>query len=96
MSGTIAMEDCPFCGKSVDLDDMDTLYPSGTVWLYNEELQMRTYHRGSYFMHDSRFIDLPESHWCYGMHCPQNAGGCGAKISADSKEEAIAKWNKRK
>ena len=77
---------CPFCGKAVDLEDNDTLYPSGTGWKFDEELQMRTYHN---------LRKVPKEQWCWGMHCPEPAGGCGAEIHGDSKQEALAKWSKR-
>jgi hypothetical protein len=77
---------CPFCGKPVDLEDNDTLYPSGTGWLLNEELQMRTYHS---------YTETPQEQWCYSMHCPEQAGGCGAEMHGDTRDEALAKWNKR-
>ena len=77
---------CPFCGMAVDLEDHDTLYPSGCGWKFDESLQMRTYH-GCH--------EVPHEQWCYGMHCPTNAGGCGAEMHGDSRAEALAKWNKR-
>jgi len=76
---------CPFCGKPVDLTDEDTLYQSGSGWKFDEDLQMRTYHR---------INEVPKEQWCYGMHCPEPAGGCGAEIHGDSKDEALAKWSK--
>lgn len=78
---------CPFCGKKPDWDDMDMLYPSGTLWVYNEEFEMRTYHR----MNNRKEGD----NFCYVMHCTCNVGGCGAEIHGDSKEETIEKWNRR-
>jgi len=39
------MKPYPFCGKEVDLYDHDTLYPSGTLWRFDNELLMRTYHK---------------------------------------------------
>lgn len=80
------MKPCPFCGKKVDLEDQDTLYPSGTGWLFDEDLQMRTYHR----MHE-----VPDNQRCYVMHCVLQAGGCGAEMHGDSRDEAIAAWNRR-
>lgn len=77
---------CPFCGMAVDLEDHDTLYPSGCGWKFDDGLQMRTYHN---------FREVPKEQWCYGMHCPTCAGGCGAEIHGDSREEALEKWNKR-
>lgn len=77
---------CPFCGKAVDLDDPDTCYPSGSGWLDDEGLQLRTYHP---------FRAVPPEQRCYAMHCPTPSGGCGAEIHGDTKEEALAKWNTR-
>ena len=79
------MKPCPFCGHEVDLEDGDTLYPNGTGWR-EEEDNMRVY--------CSR-REVPKEQWCWGMHCPTTAGGCGVEMSADSREEAIQKWNKR-
>lgn len=86
MSNKQEIKPCPFCDKPVDLTDDDTLYPSGVGWLFDEELKMRTYHET---------MDVPVEQWCYGMHCPITAGGCGAEIHGDSKQEAIDKWNRR-
>lgn len=80
------MKPCPFCGMKVDMEDYDTLYPSGTGWEYNEELGMRTYHS---------FREVPKEQWCYTMHCVTTAGGCGAEMPGDSRDEAIEKWNRR-
>jgi hypothetical protein len=77
---------CPFCGRPVDLEDPDTIYPSGTGWRFDEELQMRTYHR---------MMETPPEQWCYAMHCPVQAGGCGAEMHGDTKVKTLAKWNKR-
>lgn len=77
---------CPFCGKPVDLEDGDTLYPNGTGWEYHRQNGFRTYRN---------FRDVPKEQWCYSLHCTESAGGCGAEMSADSREEAIAKWNTR-
>lgn len=83
---TIEMKACPFCGMAVDLDDEDTLYPSGTGWKFDEELGMRTYHR---------FSEVPKEQWCYTLHCVVHYGGCGAEMHADSRQEAIDQWNRR-
>jgi hypothetical protein len=77
---------CPFCGKEVDFDDADTLYPSGSGWKDDVIEGIRTYHN---------FRIVPKSQWCWSMHCPTPAGGCGCEVSGDSKEEALARWNLR-
>ncbi len=74
---------CPFCGTPVDFDDDDTLYPAGVGWKFDEDFQSRTYH------HITEIENTEQ--WCYGMHCT----GCGAEITGDSKEEAIALWSTR-
>ena len=80
------MKPCPFCGHEVDLEDGDTLYPNGTGWEDHPGHGIRGY---------CSFREVTKEQWCYSMHCPTNAGGCGAEISADSREEAIQKWNTR-
>ena len=74
---------CPFCGQEVEEDD---IYPTGTGWKAIDECG-RSYHS---------FRDVPKEQWCYAIHCEVTRGGCGARISGDSQEEAIAAWNKRK
>jgi hypothetical protein len=75
---------CPFCGYKVSLSNPDTLYPNAIGWKVD---------RG--FRHYVSFRDVPKEQWCYSMHCPTTAGGCGAEISGDSIEETLAAWNKR-
>jgi hypothetical protein len=77
---------CPFCAHQPDVDNGDTLYPSGIGWM-NSDMDNRHY---------VSFREVPKEQWCYGMHCVETEGGCGAQIQADSKEEALVKWNKRK
>lgn len=78
---------CPFCGKEVDLENPDTLYPSGIYWRWDEDLKMRHYIR----FKDKQIGDQP----CWQLLCPETAGGCGVEIHGDTKEEVVAKWNKR-
>lgn len=81
---------CPFCGMKPPQDLIDTLYPTGSFWreLKEEGLEgLRHYfHRNQAREGDGQ---------CWGMHCTGNMGGCGAQISGDTKEEAIAAWNTR-
>lgn len=79
---------CPFCGHEVDLEDDDTLYPSGLYW---REID------GSEGLVDFiSFKDrLPTDNPMYSMNCPEVAGGCGAEIIGMSKEDALRKWNTR-
>jgi hypothetical protein len=79
------MKPCPFCGHPVDMEDGDTLYPTGYGWIQREN-GIRTYHS---------FRDVPKEQWCWSMNCPTPAGGCGVEMTGDSREEAIAKWNRR-
>ena len=76
---------CPFCGKAINANDNDTLYPSGTGW--KEEADgFRSYHS---------VYDVPKEQWCYKIVCQEHYGGCGAEIHGDSIEEVKEKWNKR-
>jgi len=79
------MKHCPFCGHKVDMSDPDTLYPNGTGWS-DDLFTGRSYHS---------FREVPKEQWCYSIHCATTSGGCGVEMSADSKEEAIEKWNRR-
>lgn len=76
---------CPFCGKPVDLNDADTLYPSGIYWRGDGETR-------HYIRHYER---KPGDSPVWGMHCPETSGGCGAEIEGHSKPDTIAAWNKR-
>lgn len=77
---------CPFCGKCVDPDDVDTLHPSGIYWRFEEDIG-RTYHR----MRDR----LKTDNACWEINCPPVAGGCGVNIIGDSVDEVVASWNRR-
>lgn len=76
---------CPFCGKEVDLDCPDTLYPSGIVWVNDEECYR--------FYGTRKQYPVPDGH-CYTLHC-NNGVGCGAQMHGDSAEEVIEQWNRR-
>lgn len=78
---------CPFCGKAVDLDDVDVLHRSGIYWRYEEDIGCRTYHR----MRDR----LETDNACWELNCPTTSCGCGVNIIGDSVEEVIASWNRR-
>jgi len=85
------LKPCPFCGFSYDHEDdmIDIIYPTGTYWKTFER-NGTTYK--SYLSRDQR--DIAEGK-CWLVHCPEHAGGCGAEITGDSREEAIEKWNRR-
>ena len=78
------MKPCPFCGKSIDANDVDTLYPSGTGWVESDS------HR-----HYVSIYEVPKEQWCYKIVCQEHYGGCGAEVYGDSIEEVKEKWNKR-
>lgn len=77
---------CPFCGTRVDLTDQDTLYPTGTYWREHPE-GYRSYH-GFYERQEGDGM-------CWKLSCCSTGGGCDATIYGDSKEDALAKWNRR-
>lgn len=75
---------CPFCGVQPDIANADTLYPNGSAWLATDGI--------------THFVDrnqAPPENWCYSIHCVETAGGCGAKMSGNSKQDATEKWNRR-
>lgn len=80
----VSLMPCPFCGRKVDEDLDDTLYPTGHGWL--EEGGHRHY---------VSYREAPKDQWCWQMLCPEVGGGCGVEIHGDSRDEAIAKWNRR-
>lgn len=75
---------CPFCGRQPNIEDGDTLYPTGGGWKQRDGF--RSYHRHS---------EVPKEQWCYGMNCTESSGGCGAEIRGDSELEALERWNRR-
>lgn len=75
---------CPFCGKNIDLNGHDTLYPAGFGWVQEDG-----------YRHYVDIYDVPKEQWCYKIVCDETAGGCGATVMGDSIEETINKWNKR-
>jgi hypothetical protein len=77
---------CPFCGRTPELDNPDTLYPSGTGWKPVQGELYRSY---------VNFREVPKEQWCYSMNCCECCGGCGAEISGDSELDAVTKWNRR-
>lgn len=78
------LKPCPFCGKKVDEDLDDALYPTGHGW--KEEGGHRYY---------VSYREVPKEQWCWQVLCPEVSGGCGAEVTGDSRDEAIAKWNSR-
>lgn len=76
---------CPFCGKTLNVEDGDTLYPTGMWWRIEDGMR-------HYVRHKDR-KEGDKSEW--GVHCAEVSGGCGAEITADSKQEAMDNWNKR-
>jgi hypothetical protein len=75
------IENCPFCGAVLDIDDEDTIYPSGIFWRDSEH--GRIYYERSSMYHG-------RENECYQIKC-----GCGAEMHGDSKNETIENWNKR-
>jgi len=74
---------CPFCGH-VTQDLRDALHPSTTRWRVDNGVRHYISHR-----------DPRDGERCWEMNCLTHEGGCGAHISADSRDEVIKKWNNR-
>ena len=77
---------CPFCGKEVDLNDIDTLYPTGTVYKNCADV-------GRHYGSRNHFDYLYDGE-CYVLNCHTGVG-CGASMSGDSVEEVLEQWNRR-
>lgn len=75
---------CPFCGFRFPSDLIDNVYPTGR-WRDDDEIR--------HYL----FPDDPREHHgrTWVVVCQQHMGGCDASIHGDSREEAIAKWNRR-
>jgi len=87
MTEIVYLKPCPFCGNTLDPSHPDTIYPSGTVWRFNEEIGCRTYHSHS----ERRDGDGA----CWLVNCDSSGGGCGAEVHGDSMEDAVTAWNRR-
>src|SRR5574343_127861 len=86
---------CPFCGKELVLEPyyengVEILHPSGIVWRIHEFEDC-----SSSIEYDHMKNRTETDEWCYQICCPEIHEGCGAEMNADSKEEVVAKWNKR-
>jgi len=95
----IDIKPCPLCGKHPYMDGDDTLYPTGGWKLIKDDDCSYPVYLSCWDVHvmkreypDRYGIDFGN---VYTMHCPEVYGGCGMKISGNSKEEAIEKWNRR-
>ena len=78
---------CPFCGHELT-DFANACYQNGRYWAVDE--------RG--WRHLYRHADPKrpkDAQRCFNVVCPDDEGGCCAEVNADSREEAIAKWNRR-
>lgn len=76
---------CPFCGTKVDLENPDTIYPSGSFYRYEPELECDVY--------VSRRDKKEGDQEMWKMGCVSVS--CGVELYAHSYEEAIEKWNRR-
>lgn len=81
------LKPCPFCGRKLDINNEDTVYPTGIYWRYSEEIGCH-----HYVSFNER---LPDDNPCYKVTCPSIYGGCDAQVTGDSEQEAIDKWNRR-
>lgn len=81
----LKLKPCPFCGKELDLNDPDTVYPNGIYWRDTEEYG-RVYFGGMTAESDGR---------CMQIVCSDVSGGCCAEMHGDSLEDVVDKWNNR-
>jgi hypothetical protein len=79
------LKPCPCCGRAqYNPEDPDVIHPSGS-WATSEEG----------YRHYLPSGDPAAEGKCYVVNCVLHYGGCGLNVSGDSKEEAIAAWNRR-
>ena len=81
---------CPYCGHT-PIDEMDFLHPTGQGWrddpIGDDGKMMRHYMR----YNDPRGVHGQ----CWELGCLEHEGGCGATMHGDSREDVVAKWNRR-
>ena len=87
-SSSTELSSCPFCGHRCDLKEPDTLYPAGIYWADDEDIGR------SYFGRNHKKW-IPDLKQCWQINCVTVSGGCGAQIIGHSKEETVAKWQRR-
>jgi hypothetical protein len=78
---------CAFCGH-VTQDVRDALHPTGIGWQETPNGRIFTSRHNL-----QRYLERDGDTW--QMACLEHEGGCGVTMTADSKEEVIAKWNRR-
>jgi len=79
---------CPFCGHKPSLGDPSTLHPNGIYWVESDDVGREYFGRNH-----SMYAGKPTE--CWDMNCLEEAGGCGARIVGDDKQDAIARWQRR-
>lgn len=86
------LKNCPFCGHEMfeynfdgnpENDLIDILYPTGWYHLLNGVTYQKVGHQ------------QPFTITVYTAHCRESAGGCGAEVSGNGREDTIEKWNRR-
>ena len=82
------LKPCPFCGKVLDLDDPDTLYPTGVYWYLDSD------YGEIYSTQKFSHIGVAGNP-CYKLVCSGISGGCDAVMHGDSEQEVIERWNRR-
>ena len=82
----IHLKPCPFCGKVPDMEDGDTMFPSGTFWRPHREV-------GRIYVGPKERLETDNA--CWLIRCPEVSGGCDAEIEGDSMENVVSKWNRR-
>jgi hypothetical protein len=79
---------CPFCGHKPNINDSDTLHPSSIFWVDDGEDGKH------YFGRRHHRFDGTQNE-CWEINCVETSGGCAVRIIGDSKDDAIAKWQRR-
>lgn len=96
---------CPFCGRPYDPDPCDgSIQRRPMKWIEFEGDHLRHYYFPAHekdvehveHLKKAKGYEITGQGDVWEVLCLVHNGGCSAQVSGDSREEAIANWNRRK